>query len=245
MAQQRKSGKKSRSDNARLFHSPSGHKVRLLKPGEHESLFARAEELMPRVGTTSKARLEWVLRLTERPLEKMLPGDVENLQFELKLFVSISERGAGLLDFPPPTREELPKILAGMQTLVEAVARRPEKGENRFLAQYEIGSSSQQVFLAWSPSAQRFTEELKVEQASWEDLVMQRVIGLILEHGHLVRECPAPRKGKGQATVCGKRFVANRPRQEYCSSTCRSRATMRAKRAGTQSAATVKRQGRP
>jgi hypothetical protein len=79
--------------------------------------------------------------------------------------------------------------------------------------------------LMWNPSAKRWQpwEELP-PKASWIERA-SRVLGrLILDAGHLLRECPAPKGSR----PCGKWFVANRPRQEYCSPKCQTRVTSRA-----------------
>ena len=50
---------------------------------------------------------------------------------------------------------------------------------------------------------------------------------LIVQYGPLIKQCPAPAVRAKHNERCGKWFVAGRPNQEYCGSTCLSRKTSR------------------
>ena len=73
----------------------------------------------------------------------------------------------------------------------------------------------------------------------WPGRAAQTLGDLIEKEGSFLKECPAPLPRDEEA--CGVWFVAKRPKQEYCSATCQSRASTRAARAGTETPAEKRR----
>jgi hypothetical protein len=78
--------------------------------------------------------------------------------------------------------------------------------------------------LAWSPTANRFVEETWFPQG-YETAAVRALGKLLVDYGHLVKECPAPKFRGKLGETCETLFVANRPNRMYCSGACQSRAT--------------------
>lgn len=97
------------------------------------------------------------------------------------------------------------------------------------------------VFLIWSPRQNRFTEEIRFP-GDYETAAAQALGKLLLDFGHLVKECPAPKLRGKPGELCETWFVASRPNKLYCSSACQSRATTaRSRPATTKSNGKLKR----
>ncbi len=85
--------------------------------------------------------------------------------------------------------------------------------------------------LIWSPTGKRFVEETRYLQEY--QVAAARALGkLLVDYGHLVKECPAPKLRGQPGETCETWFVASRPNKLYCSSACQSRATTAGYRAG-------------
>jgi len=191
------------------------------------------EALQERVGAGPKDRLDWVVQTVQRSLKT--PADWQNLRLELAIF--IAAQPDGWVDYtqeilaPPEdqTREILRKF---GEAIARAVHREP----------VPMGRFGADVALWWLPRTQCYYEQTAKDTA-WLPRAMLALRPLIREYGHLVKECPA-RVSRGEPDdICGTWFVATRPRQEYCSARCQSRASTRAKREGIATAAMLKRQG--
>jgi len=99
--------------------------------------------------------------------------------------------------------------------------------------------------LSWNNQNRRYQLDERKESEFFETRVAQRLGELIVSHGHLLKQCPAPEKMKrgrkpknaGEQKprgVCGKHFVAVKETQLYCSSQCLDRAVAQRKFTKTQ-----------
>ncbi len=83
--------------------------------------------------------------------------------------------------------------------------------------------------LVWASFSERYrlsvTDETR--RGNLEDVTLDALYDLILNYGHLIKQCPAPARRAKEDERCGKWFVAERPNQQYCSSRCLSRKTTR------------------
>jgi len=193
-----------------------------------------------RIGRTRRDRLAWVVRKVQEDPRTMTPPDVENLRLELAVFVSArglrpyGETGSisgksGQVD--QPTEAEARTMLERMGEMVQhAVNREPVP-----VAQVRGGLTLRWMDFEGKQWWQRDWSDFRT--LSWEEQAAHAVAELLEREGHFLKECPAPAIRAKQGETCGLWFVANRPRQEYCSATCQSRASTRAARAGTQTPA--------
>lgn len=174
-----------------------------------------------RIGMTPKDELKWVLRAVY-PTTPLTEGDKLNLlKHDLMLF-------AMGVDAPVPVQSDryLNDTLTLLGTMIEqAIAHkriteipRPYPPE-----------------LSWNPETRRYKEDERKESEFFETRVAGRLADLIVSHGHLLKKCDAPekmkrgRKPKNASEQkprgkCGKRFVAVKETQLYCSSQCLDRA---------------------
>ncbi len=119
-----------------------------------------------------------------------------------------------------PTEAEAREMLAHFRRLLQAAVNREP---------VPLGRDVVESRLTWDARDQRFRLWASREETNWI-LRTSRVLGRLLEeHGHHLRQCPAP-EPREPAVRCGTWFVAERPRQTYCSARCQSRAATRAYR---------------
>jgi hypothetical protein len=206
-------------------------------------LQGRASEFLAfiqkRIGRTPRERLEWVVRVVQRKPKDMTPGDWDNLRSELTGFAqgnSVRELGDGTLlwlrkdgELFRPSQEEAKEMLTRMGGMIESAVKRQR---------VTIGHVNATMVLHWCP---RYHTDKGIDprwmrgwdgiEPDWADDAAIALGDLIEKEGTLLRECPAPLPRDEE--VCGVWFVAKRPKQEYCSATCQSRASTRAARAGT------------
>jgi len=78
--------------------------------------------------------------------------------------------------------------------------------------------------LAWSEHTNRFAEQTWFPQ-DYHTAAARAFAKLLVDYGHLIKECPAPKLRGHIGQKCETVFVASRPNKLYCSSACQSRAT--------------------
>jgi hypothetical protein len=199
-----------------------------------------------RVGTTPRERLAWAVRAVQRSRKEQTPGDWDNLCTELAEFASEDGMIRSALDWGgaaekrkewgQPNREEALAMLTRMGEMIEATVRRQPVRVGTVhgtLFLYRINVRFENRPLAvWVPR----WDGVKFD---WTERAAHILGGLIRMTGSLLKECPAPLPRDEEA--CGVWFVARRPKQEYCSATCQTRASTRAARAGTATPAEKRR----
>jgi hypothetical protein len=226
---------------------PEGRKV---KPEQFDEFYAF---IAKRIGQTRREVLAWAVRAVQREPKDMTPGDWDNLRTELVGFLwwgggtipdSTSSPTLGqqrLFDnkgLVRPSQEDAKAMLDRMGAMIAAVIKREHVPVMKMngtlilrLASTYYGSSEPYWMQTWE--GVRF---------DWPDRAALALGSLIEREGLLLKECPAllPRDEE----ICGTWFVATRPRQEYCSGTCQSRASTRAAREGTETPAEKRRKAR-
>lgn len=196
-----------------------------------ERLPETLDRILPRIGTEPRDRLRWLVGLVQRPPAGQTAGDRENLRLELGAFiyadgprgrwigtVSFTESGPVYDNWLPEGK--IKPILRWLGEMVTAAVRR----EPVWL---DPGVRRERRGLFWSQDRGRFYEAPSGE-VSWDRRAARALANLLKDYGHLLRECPAPAIRAKAGETCGVWFVAQRPDQEYCSTTCRSRAGARA-----------------
>jgi len=84
--------------------------------------------------------------------------------------------------------------------------------------------------LIWFAPQNRFLEATTPPKY-YEELAAQALANLLLKHGQLIKQCPAPRMRGKLGEKCENVFVASRPNKLYCSTACQSRTTTAQSRA--------------
>ncbi len=207
------------------------------------------EQFLSRISREPRDRLAWVVTLVQRGTGAMTRGDRANLQGELAAFLSLGVMGLARESLRPgatwskalrkisvvtPLPDDIPGILMQVKRMIGPVVKR-----QRILLEERTGP----IELLWNTAFGRWypCDNRKLNMA---DLAAHALTPLILDYGHLVKECPAPGVRAKSGETCGLWFVAKRPNQDYCSATCQSRASTRAKRAGTPTPAALKRRAK-
>jgi hypothetical protein len=197
----------------------------------------------------------------------MTPGDWDNLRSELAAFIWPGEMVAQLLDLES---EDLTMVVRMLSVEIEKrrdarqrnpiteerVDTRPTEKEakealTRMGEIIEAAVKRQPITLApvrgiqglcWVPEFSGWVKNMSHDvEPSYADSVASALGDLLEKVGALLKECPAPAIRAKEGETCGEWFVANRPRQEYCSAKCQSRASTRATRAGTETPAMQRR----
>jgi len=188
---------------------------------------------LDRVGWTPKDRLAWAVRAVQASRRDLTPGDRDNLRRELGVFASGPKGGGaewsaeeGILG---PEEKDMPGVLEELGRILQAAVKRERVTVARRVAA---------LSLVWDPGLQEgpyprsphFVLWDHDEDDDWEIRAKRVLCRLLVEHGHLLKECGAPEPRGGQGDTCGTWFVANRSRQAYCSPRCQTRAATRAYR---------------
>lgn len=187
-----------------------------------------------RIGFTPRDCLMWLVEVVQKRFADLPPGEREDLRLALVLYVSTDparKSGDFSAEFTTyrreaqnfPTDAEVQEILVHFEGVLRAVARR-----ERLTAPSRRRESE---YLAWNDKAERYSYGEVYSKRTWKEGVRFTLWRQLENCGHLVKECRAPRRRGKPGEVCGLLFVAKRPNQDFCSSTCRGRAGVRAVRA--------------
>lgn len=190
------------------------------------SLIKRAREVaLDRIGRTPRERLAWVVSLAEKAPKDFLPGDWENLRLELAVFCSYGPSGfyeAGLAarggEIVRPSVEEAKQLHTMLGEMILLAIQRKR---------IPLGSVTREPVVSWDNRGKRFLWAEVPYRKGWSLRAKEVLAALLVDFGHLVKECPAPAPRGQEGEACGTWFVAGRPNQDYCTPQCRSRATTR------------------
>jgi hypothetical protein len=182
--------------------------------------------ILSRVGYAPRDRLAWVVREVQKKRDDMTPADRDNLRSELAVFTVAGVGGAagdryGNLLRPEP--DEAKSILDELGVMIASAVRRERVNVGPILVRNR---------LVWDTETRRYTTiPMGPYGASegWSSRARRMLARLLEENGHFLRECPAP-EARDPEAQCAIWFVANRPRQLYCSPRCQSRAATQAYR---------------
>jgi hypothetical protein len=204
------------------------------------------EDVLPRIGEIGRDRLAWVVETVQHE-GKLTPGDQDNLALELAAFIwdgnplpreheSRLRKYVGRIEtsVEPLSSQQVAVVVDRLRHVIHAVARR-----DAYDAMRQDGMGRR----IWDDLSGRWIA-MPVASAPIDEFAAWALDRLILEHGHLVKACPAPALRAKDDAMCSRWFVAARPNQEYCSARCQSRATTRAARSGTATRATQQAQTR-
>lgn len=217
--------------------SSQGFIVKLKKPVTHSTI-PELQNAYSRFQGDPRRRLEWVVNLVGN--EGRIPKEEDKsrtLLAEMYSFVAAAglvgtgplwtARIDAIFSTRPETREPVRRfhnrILKAWQNMIQCALNR----EAVFVVRDHAS-----VVLTWSLTRSRFIEE------TWffEEYPVSaaRALGkLLVDYGHLVKECPAPKLRGKPGELCETWFVASRPNKLYCSSACQSRATTSRERVGS------------
>jgi hypothetical protein len=225
---------------ARFGRSPDSPPEWLETAKRHDDIMERFESVfIDRVGSTPKARLEWVVKMVN--VEPKTPADWENLRWEMAVFCR--RVGTDVVGRPDiPTEEEAARVRENFRSIVKKVV------EGKTIEVQQVP-----VMLVWRPNEPAPKSMSEVHQkvwakigaeyrgepppprnndgrwhrvplhSDWDGDSVNEITELIVQYGNLLRECraPAPRSD----STCGKWFVASRHKSRvYCSAQCTSRA---------------------
>ena len=197
------------------------------------------DALSQRVGTSPHDLLAWAARVAQRGQEDLTPGDWQNLRLEFAAFLwprlgTDEPMDTVDVDQALPTKEETQKALIRMREIIAAAVKRQPISLGRF--------RSDRTSLFWHPETSTWQPEYSFRSApGWADETVEKIGHLMEDAGAFLKECPAPAVRAKAGETCGVWFVAKRANQDYCSGTCQSRASTRAKRSGAPTPATLKR----
>lgn len=184
-----------------------------------------------RIGATPKDELKWVLRVVYATIPRTKGDKLNLLKNDLMLFAM------GMIG-PVPIQSDryLDNTLTLLHTMIEkAIALQPITETPRPYSPR----------LVWDPQTRRYKKDEQKQSEYFETRAAGRLGELILSHGHLLKICKAPEKMKAGRKpkntvkekprgICGKRFLATRETQLYCSSPCLDRALVHKKAAANE-----------
>ena len=184
------------------------------------------DAILSRIGYSRRERLAWVVREVQKERGAMTPADWDNLRSELAVFAVAGVGGAVGDGHGNLFRPELDEAKSILKTLGEMIASAVHR------ERVDVGRTFIHNRLVWDAETGRYTTIPLGPYGSgegWSSRVRRMLARLLEGYGHLVKECPAP-EARDPETPCATWFVANRPRQAYCSPRCQSRAATQAYR---------------
>jgi len=181
------------------------------------------KQIAPRIGLTPKKHLDWIVKLATDK-EPQTPGDLMNQPLCIAVFIFLERREALRIEHDGkanvPSQGEAEEIVKEWKKIIRAVINHESILKPRI----------RHDRIDWREASERYVEACDLDD--WTTLATRALVDLVLRYGNLVKICRAPAlRGKKKKDICGKWFVADRPNQDHCSSTCRSRAATKAKRA--------------
>jgi hypothetical protein len=197
---------------------------------------ARQEEINQaarRVGARQH-RLDWAIRFSQEPLDRLSPGQLVDRRLELKAFLMFSFGIGGTTDARSlPSDKTMEAVQHEWARIIGGVLQ----GENVLLGRYTMTTN-----LMWLPKKRSrkleprfvqlpdYIQQPEVYQASCG---LAMLIDELWREGRVVKVCPAPKPRAPADEHCNRRFLG-RLNQTYCSPACRNLANTRATRAKPQ-----------
>jgi hypothetical protein len=180
------------------------------------------DAILNRVGWEPRERLAWaVRRVQQESRREMSPGEREDLRAEVAVFSS-GVKGGGASwtrgELNRPAAEEINGILVQLGRILQAAVNRERVTVARGVRELSLTWGPRGRFLLWDDGDDR----------DWNLRARQVLARLLVDSGHLLKECRAPAWRGKPGETCETWFVANRPKQDYCSATCQRRAARRA-----------------
>jgi hypothetical protein len=175
------------------------------------------------MGDTAEKKLRWALGFAAQDLTELTAGDWVNLKLQLAAFSTpirrVLQETAVTEQLPVdsnafPTKKEVEKIHNTFDTLLQT-----------FQSEHSVSFAYQGKISFNLLQGRDGKYSLGYGVSDYVVRCMIALARLLGELGERVQTCPAKKDG------CGKRFVASRTDQQYCSTTCVSRATTRRRRA--------------
>ena len=172
-------------------------------------------EALEEIPKESWGRLDWIIRLVDTDRSALLKEQEKVGRIVHGLMAVLGFAPVDSLPLRPGEQEQEKTPLSVILRIWDRMLRAAVKRQRLDVAEGE-------TWLSYSTLRGRFVEITSYDY-SWEISAARALAKLIVEHGHLIKQCPAPRlRAKGE---CENLFLANRPNQLYCSSQCLSRAT--------------------
>lgn len=175
-------------------------------------------EALNRIPNEHRLRLEWIIDLVEKPRQWIKnPEMKKKLDSDIYAFIvrqSLAPFGGPGLYLKTHPREKANEIiLRNWSAMIRGVINREK-----------IHVANAEINLMWWPPKKRFLE-MTIRDDYYEDSASRALGKLLIEYGHLVKQCPAPALRGKKGETCEAVFVASRPNQNYHSSACQSRAS--------------------
>ena len=191
--------------------------------------FIAAYNSLPREGPR---RLEWAAKLVDDDLTRLpkMPGE-ERQKIVSQIYALIASlgrapaggsEGTGLYVRTQPEKRWPESVLKLWDRMIRSALTREPK-PTLFL--------SQKAGFTWWPPKSRFIEWVEQDGYNYlEDSAALAMRDLLIRHGHLLKQCPAPALRGKKGEKCETLFVASRPNKSYCSAQCQTRSTTTAAR---------------
>ena len=179
-----------------------------------------------KVGKTKRHCMEWVLAAVQK-IPAMTSADLNNFSFELFSFCwQVKQNppipaslGFASEEVPQISPKEAKKILKVFETAIESALSKKN---------IDLGTSKKRIKIIWADHQKSYWADSGVYDSP-RNAACDALSDLIVEFGHLIKKCGAPRPWGG-GDRCEKIFLPRRPNQAYCSSGCQNRETTRATR---------------
>jgi len=180
-------------------------------------------ESLNRLPDDPRLRLAWVVDLVEKPkVWPKEPEEREKLKTDIYTFVARDGltvvSGIGPYVKTHPAEKVATVILNDWFNMIRSALKREK-----------IHVADAETSLMWWPPKKRYIE--RTDYPDYYEVAAVRAIAkLLIQYGHLIKQCPAPALRGRKGETCETVFVASRPNEIYCSSTCQSRKTTAASR---------------
>ncbi len=170
-----------------------------------------------------RLRLAWVVDLVERPSPWPKEPE-ERVKLKTDIYAFIAKEGLTVISGIGPyvrthPAEKVEKaILDDWFNMIRSALKREK-----------IYVTDAKTSLMWWPLKNRYIESTDYPDY-YEVAAVRALAKLLLQHGQLIKQCPAPALRGRKGETCETVFVASRPNKIYCSSACQSRTTTAASR---------------
>ena len=182
-----------------------------------------------KIGASRRAHMAWVISMAQKNPQKMTAPDWSNFRLEIAAFCMFIQSSTQVSEITIESND-----MENTSHLTELEAQCILKIfrsaiENAFHHKsISFGEIHKKLVLNWSTAKKGYVRSA-FPCRNWVDHAKDCLDSLIVEFGHLLKICPAP-KPWGRGELCSTLFLARRPNQVYCSSNCQNRETTRASR---------------